>query len=114
MSIVYALHEPARWDRVTRTMVPIDLNRAKPFGVVKVVFPGPDRPPPIAQCAETLKAAMAGFQACDRLLIAGDMDLVAFAAVLAAKATDGKLTLLKWDSRDRQYYEVVAPEGLLS
>lgn len=114
MSIVYALHQPVRYDRVKREMVPVDLSRAKSFGDLHIVFPGTDRPPPIAQCADALKAAMARFKPADRLLIAGDMDLIAFAAVLAAKACKGQLTLLKWDGRERRYYEVAAPDGLLT
>lgn len=114
MSIVYALHEPVRYDRVSRVMVPTDLNAAKDFGELRIVFPGRDRPPPIHECADALKAAMARFRSCDRLLIAGDMDLVAFAAVLASKACGGRLTLLKWHGRDRCYHEVAAPDGLLN
>lgn len=112
--VVYVLHEPVRWDRDQRRMVPIDLTRARTYGRLKVVFPGTDRPPPITECVDRLRAAMAEFRPWDRLLIAGDMDLLAFAAVLAARAAGGNLTLLKWHTRDRAYEEVKAPPGLLS
>lgn len=113
-SVVYAIHQPVRYDRVKREMVPVDLTAAKTFGQLHIVFPGRDRPPPITACADELKAAMARFKPHDRLLIAGDMDLIVFAAVLAAKACGGKLTLLKWDGRERRYHEVSAPNGLLT
>lgn len=113
MNFVYALHEPVRFDRAKRCMVPISLDRARSYGELKVVFPGTNRPPPINRCKDELRAAMSEFRPCDRLLIVGDMDLFAFAAVLAAKATNGDLTLLKWDSRAQEYLEVRAPEGLL-
>jgi len=113
MSIVYILHEPVRYDRVKRIMVPIDLNPAKEYGDLVVVFPGRDRPPPIDECADDLRAAMARFKPADRLLIAGDMDLLIFASILAAKAC-GTLVLLKWHSRDRHYQEIKAPKDLFA
>lgn len=111
--IVYAINEPSRFDHNKKKMIKMNLNMAQSFGTLHVIFPGEDRPPCVAQGADVLKTEMANFRSCDRLLLVGDMDLVAFAAVLAAKATGGQLTLLKWHSRDRRYFEVVAPEGLL-
>lgn len=95
-------------------MVKLDLSEAEQFGPLRFAFPGPDRPPPLDRAGPVLKQFMSDFRPDDRLLIAGDMDLVAFAAVLAAKATGGRLTLLKWHSRDRRYFEVEAPDGLLT
>lgn len=112
-SIVYALHEPLRYDRKQRCLVPVDLSHAEEFGDLKVVFPG-DPPPPISECKDQLRKAMAAFRPCDRLIIVGDMDLLVFAAVLAAKATAGRLTLLKWDRVDHCYNEVTAPDGLFN
>lgn len=111
--IIYVLHEPVRFDKTKRIMVPIDLAPARKLGDVHIVLPGHDRPPPIEDCADDLKAAMARFTPADRLLIAGDMDLVVFAAILAAKACNGALVLLKWSARNRCYFEVAAPAGLL-
>jgi hypothetical protein len=111
---VFVTHEPVRYDREQRKMVPINLNRARPYGKLRVIFPGANRPPPIDEAAPELKRVMAEFRPSDRLLIVGDMDLLAFAAVLAAKACDGQLTLLKWDGRLQDYLEVKAPCGLLS
>lgn len=87
-------------------MVALDWSMAEEFGELKLVFPGVDRPPPIDRAAPVIKEAMAGFTADDKLLIAGDMDLVIFGAILAAKACNGQLTLLKWHGRDRRYFEV--------
>lgn len=110
---VYAVHPPARYSKDKHRMVPFDLSEAEAFGELRFAFPGPDRPPPIAVAAPVIKEFMAGFRACDRLLIAGDLDLVVLAAMLGAKASGGKLTLLKWHSRDRAYFEVEVPNALL-
>lgn len=114
MNTVFALHEPVYFDKASRTMVPRDLSKATEFGKLSVVFPGLDLPPPIEECSAKLAQAMKHFKPTDYLLLGGDMDLVVFAAVLAAKNTGGKLKLLKWDGRMRKYYEVEAPPGLLS
>lgn len=113
-SVVYAIHEPVRYDKRKNCMVKLNLDMAESFGSLRVVFPGEDRPPPIEVAAQKLRESMSAFRACDRLLLVGDMDLVAFAAVLAAKASNGHLVLLKWHSRERRYYEVEAPEGLFT
>lgn len=110
--IVYAINEPSRFDHNKKKMVKLNFNMATSFGRLHIIFPGEDRPPHIDLCKGTLRDEMANFRSCDRLLLAGDMDLVVFAAVLAAKATGGKLVLLKWHSRDRRYCEISAPEGL--
>lgn len=113
-AIVYAINEPSRFDHNKKRMIKMNLNMAQSFGTLNIIFPGEDRPPCVFDGMEKLKEEMAKFRPCDRLLLVGDMDLVAFAAVLAAQATGGKLTLLKWHSRERRYYEVSAPDGLLN
>lgn len=111
--IIYAISHPVQYDPRSRRMFKMNLDMAERHGHLHVVFPGDERPPPIDECGEELKAVMSNFRSCDKLLLVGDMDLIAFAAVIAAKTTGGPLTLLKWDKRDRRYYEVKAPKGLL-
>lgn len=111
---VYVIHEPSRYDHRRRAMVAIDISPAAEHGPLKIIFPGLDRPPYIDLCAGELKLAMESFRAEDRLLMAGDMELLVFAAVIAARKTNGDLTLLKWDRESFRYFEVRAPRGLLS
>ena len=114
MTKVFLVHEPTRWSIRNRVMEPLDLSPAKEHGELVVVFPGADRPPPAAQGLPELKRVMAGYTAADYLVVAGDMDLLVWAAALALKATGGRVNLLKWDSRGRRYEPVASPDGLLT
>lgn len=106
---VFVVHEPVRWNG--RRMVALDMSPAEKFGDLRVIFPGQDRPPPAQEAMPILQNAMCAFRPDDYLVIAGDMDLVVWAAALALKTTSGTLRLLKWDSRQRQYDVVESLPG---
>lgn len=110
MSKVFVLHEPARWDG--RRMVPFDLSAADRYGERVVVFPGGDRPPPAQEALPALECAMRSYTRADYLLVAGDMDLLVWASVLALRNTSGMLNLLRWNNRSRRYECSSAPQGL--
>jgi hypothetical protein len=113
MSTVFAVHQPARYDQTKRRMVPIDISKAERFGKMRLVFPGLDRPPPVDEAIPTLRTVLGVFKPTDYLVLAGDLDLVVFAAALALNATGGKINLLKWSNR-LQDYELVAPCNIFS
>lgn len=92
----------------------MDLSAAEEHGNLRYVFPEDSVPPPIEDCMAKIIVAMKSYRPGDYLLLAGDMDLVCFAAVLAAKNTGGALKLLKWHKNQRRYCEVVAPDGALA
>jgi hypothetical protein len=110
---VYVVHEPVRWDRYKRKMTPVDLDPAKAFGELKILLPGHDRPPSAQEAFPVLKEAMCGFGPDDYLVVAGDMELLVWVAVLALKKTGGKLRLLKWDNRLHRYEVANSPAELL-
>lgn len=110
MNRVFIIHEPARW--YNGHMVPFDLSPADAYGERCVIFPGGDRPPPWAIAGPAMQAALATFTEHDFLLVAGDMDMVVWASVLALRATGGKLRLLKWSNRSRGYEPVDAPDDI--
>ena len=113
MSDVYLIHEPVQFDRRQNKMVPLRVSEAvERYGELKVVFPGADRPPRGDRALPVLAQAMGRFRPCDYLVLAGDWDIVVWAAVLAAKATAGKIKLLKWNNRAREYDVIEAPPGL--
>lgn len=109
---VYLINWPSFYDREKRCMVKREMDSGESFGELKVIFPGTDRPPASEQALPVLAREMASFRSIDYLVLAGDWDLVTWAAVLAARATKGKLQLLKWDNRGRCYSPIVAPVGL--
>jgi hypothetical protein len=113
-SVVYVVHEPIRWNSRDRCMVPLDLTPAKQYGQLKLVLPGGNRPPPLTQAMPQLKETMAEFTDQDYLLLAGDMDLLVWAAALALRATGGRVKLLKFDNRTRLYEVRSTPEDLFT
>jgi hypothetical protein len=55
-----------------------------------------------------IREAMAEYRRGDYLVLAGDMNLVAFAAALAARESGGSLGLLRWDGRGERYVALSA------
>ncbi len=112
MSDEFAVHEPSRWSNRDGCMVALDLSPAEQFGRLRVVFPGPHQPPSGADAVPALRAAFGGYTPRDYLLIAGNMDLFAWAVLLAAHAARGKVKLLRWDNRRSGYVVHEAPDGV--
>ena len=104
---VFLIHEPVRWNG--SRMVALDMSPAKDYGELKVIFPGQDRPPCVAEAMPAIADAMGLFTENDYLVIAGDMDLLIWAAALALENTKGKVRLLRWDNRGRRYEVSEAP-----
>lgn len=107
---VFVIHEPLRRDRVTGEMYPMhDLTPAAEFGDIRVVLPSANRPPLDPEASlPTLREAMADFSSDDYLVMVGDMNLVCWAAALAARSTDGAIRLLRWDGRGERYVALEA------
>ena len=110
MAKVYVLHKAFRWVSGEREV--FDYTPANIYGEVVVVFEN-HRPPGLAQALPRLRDVFRDYTPADFLVMSGDTDLVVWASVLALKATGGRLTLLKWNNRERRYDPVHAPDGLL-
>lgn len=95
-------------------MVTLDLSPASYYGKLFVVFPGPHQPPCGADAVPALQEAFRHYTPRDYLLVAGNMDLFAWSVLLAARAAHGKIRLLKWDGRQRNYLVHEAPDGVWS
>jgi len=109
---VFIIHEPARWDASKKRMVPFDLSSVDDYGERVVIFPGGNRPPPWAEAGPRLLETMTQFKETDFLVIAGDIDFLVWASVLALRATNGKLKLLRWNNRSTRYDISTAPPEL--
>lgn len=112
MSKVYFVHRPSQWDRVLRSMVPLDLTPAEKFGDIIVMIDGTDRPPSADEALPLMRKKLAGFTAADYLAVAGDFDLVVWASIIASRRVGDDLRLLKYNNRARDYDIKQAPRGL--
>lgn len=110
MPTVFAIHEPTRWDHAQRRTVAIDLSPAREHGDLRVIFPGLGKPPPTGEWfIESLTAALLNFKQGDFLLIAGNMEHVAWATVVVFKITGALPSFLKWDNRAGRYELIRSP-----
>lgn len=105
---VFIIHEQARW--VGNKRMALDFSSADIYGRRVVVFPDIDRSPPVEEAMPAVRQAMADFQPDDYLVIAGDMDLLIWAAAIALNNTGGRVNLLKWNNRSKAYDVCPAPK----
>lgn len=101
----FVVHQPMRYDKPSESWVPnVDLSGAGEYGDLIFVLNTPERPPLDPEASlPTLRDKLKDFQKHDYLVLAGDMNLVAYAVVLATKATGGYVNLLRWHPRDHRY-----------
>jgi hypothetical protein len=102
---VWVAHEPLRRDRVTGEMYPAhDLTPASEWGDIRIVLPSSNRPPVDPEAVlPALRDAMDNYRPGDHIVLVGDMDLVVWMSVLAARRTRGAISLLRWDGRLGRY-----------
>ncbi len=103
-STVYVVHEPRRLDKTTQTWRQVhDVRPAEEFGELKWLVAGGQAVHDPVALVEQLTEGLQGFQATDYLLPIGDPKLIAMAAAIAARRTDGSLNLLEWRGAERRY-----------
>jgi len=96
---VFVIHEPTFPDGGRM----VDLRPASVHGNVEFILPA-GRPPvdPEASLPQ-IRTALAKFTAQDFIVLLGELDLVAAAAVIASRASGGPVNFLKWDRRAGHY-----------
>lgn len=104
---VYVVNKPLRFDRDAGHLVDaVDLSSAGDFGEVVHLLPDGELRDGPAGIVRTLRRGLAAFGPSDLLLLCGDPRAMAWAAAIAADATDGDLRLLHW-VRSERCYQVV-------
>lgn len=101
----YIVHQPMRIDdRTGRWKPAVNLSPAGEYGDLVFMLDTPERPPLDPEASlPTLRAKLADYRPEDYIVLAGDMNLVAYACVIAARVTGGLLNLLRWDPTERRY-----------
>tara|TARA_R110000824_G_scaffold2970_8_gene13595 strand:- start:3489 stop:3827 length:339 start_codon:yes stop_codon:yes gene_type:complete len=98
MPTVYITQEVERWD----------IFPARKFGDVKAILPSTAQV--VLSAAPTLRKirrALKDFTNEDYLLMSGDPIIMGLCMMVATDLTQGQLRLLKWDKREKDYYEVL-------
>jgi hypothetical protein len=103
-SKVYVPQVPSRFDSRTQLWVPtVSLGDAERFGEVVEMLPPEASRLHVAPLLAALREQMKEFGRSDYLLALGDPTLIAAAAVIAARQSEGELRLLKWDRMASSY-----------
>lgn len=114
-SRVFVVQRPAYYDRIKRGWVnKYDLSPAKDHGeLVFLLRPGNIRRDRLRSAVQSLREELADYGPGDFLLAIGDPVAIAVAVAVALEASDGIVTLLKWDRMEEQYepYRIDLNEG---
>ena len=107
MPKVYAPQVPSKYDSATKLWVPsINLDPAKQYG--EIVLPPNANRLHINPLIAALREQMKDLTEEDYLIAVGDPSLIAAAACIAVKKTNGLLRILKWDRLSSSYIPVEA------
>lgn len=104
MPKVYIVQQPTRCDvhsgQVVRT---IDLTPAEEFG--ELCFLLPERLPkqPLAKSAQMVKHALRNYKSEDFLILVGYPAFIGVATYYAAKKTNGRINVLRWNRNENNY-----------
>lgn len=107
MPKVYAPQVPSKYDPATKLWVPsINLDPANMYGEVVVMLPPNANRLHINPLMVALREQMKDFTDEDYVIAVGDPSLIAAAACLAVRKTNGLLRILKWDRMSSTYIPV--------
>lgn len=109
MSKVFVTQVPLRMDPQRGEMVPkIDLNYAKQYGELQVMLTPSAKPFTPQPIIEQLHEQLAYYSDDDYLLLLGSPAIMGWAAAIAARHNEGRITILQWNGIDKGYRAVVA------
>lgn len=103
---VWVPQQPSKFDKETGVWIPtVNLHPASMYGHVEVLLPPGISPIALVPIKQALKEKMAVAGPDDLLVAVGDPAVIAMCAVLLARK-NGKLTMLKWDKMNSNYFKV--------
>lgn len=108
---VYITQEAVTW----QNGVPVPKHDHRPamkFGEIQVLLPpGVSNSVDHTELTKVLQRELVRFDDDDFLLCSGDPALIALAAGVAFKSNRGRISLLKWDRNQGQYFSVTLDIG---
>jgi len=106
MGTVYVVQNPMRYDPEQGCVVPrYDLAPAERFGKLRVLFEERTslRPEEAKRAIAKMNLVLESFTDDDYLLLIGNPALIGYATTLAAVHNGGKVRMLVWSGRDKDY-----------
>lgn len=109
MSRVFAVQQHRRFDREAGELVDVhDLSPALRFGELLYLLSPTAAPWAVGEVVEELEGKLWDYRPEDYLLMVGNPVLCCLAAVVAARASGGRLRFLQWNGRSHEYIPVEA------
>ena len=107
MAVVYIPQDPRKRDAKSgQWITAFDLSPAKKFGDLKVLLPHGSLPIDIEPMSQNLKESLKDFSDDDYMLAIGNPTAMVLSAIIASQNNDGKLKMLYWDSKIKDYISV--------
>lgn len=101
---VFVPQVPSRYDQSISSWVPIvNLDSADEFGELVVLLPPEAGRMPPKELQSILSEKLYNISEEDWLLATGDPVLIGITAAIAANRLDGKLRILRWNKRRKNY-----------
>jgi len=101
---VFVPQVPSRYDQSINSWVPIiNLDSAKVFGEIEVLLPPEAGRMLPEQIQSILSDKLYNISEEDWLLATGDPILIGITAALAANRLEGRLRILRWNKRQKNY-----------
>lgn len=85
-----------------------DLSTAAKYGPLVDLLSPTARPFSPAHVIGVLREKLGAFSDTDYLLLIGNPALIGFTVAIAAEANEGRVKLLQWDGRKKEYVPIVA------
>lgn len=108
MSKVYVIQNTHRLNRDTSTLEPkYDFESAKRFGAIEFLLT-PSAKPHDPSVVQELIDKLSLYTEQDHILLVGNPTLIGFACAIASDVSDGRLNVLQWDGKAREYVSISA------
>jgi hypothetical protein len=109
MSHVYVVQNQHRMDDRTGNLEPkFDMSSAAKYGELVYLLSPTARPFSPIPLIKQLRDKLSKFNSEDHLLLIGNPCLIGFAVGIAAEMNNGRVNVLQWDGRRREYISVMA------
>lgn len=107
---VFAVQQQMKFDQEKRQLVPRFplINKAEKFGPIEYLLSPSAHPFNPELVLGDLHEKLSGFSDSDHLLLIGNPALIGMATTIAAYYNEGRVKLLQWSGRHKDYTEISA------
>lgn len=105
---VFAIQNQRKMSGEGQLVSKFDMSSAKSFGTLVYLLSPTARPFHPENVIEELRDKLASYSDTDYLLLIGNPCLIGFAVSIASQVNRGRVAVLQWDGRKREYIPIHA------